>query len=383
MKTFDEISATTLMRCLMRVRPLTAPGIDGVTRDEFRLAGGCSILARDLADGTYAPLPSRRAWLPKPNGDLRPIAVPAIRDRVAQRAVSEVLSRKYEPRFSDVSFGFRPGRRANQAVRRVMHAIEATPSAIVIEFDIAGFFDRVRHGDVLDRLVADGVETRIVDLVRTFLRAPIVDGSTITSPTFGTPQGGPLSPILANLVLDAALDAWFPTASAAREWGAATLVRFADDFVIVVGDDAVAADVLTQVEQRLAAFGLVLNDDKTGKVHLHGPRAGERGGSITFLGWTIRFEEHAHGRRLVRRTSLKTMKRTLQRLRQEMRSARWLAKTASERHDWFLAVVRGHREYFLVAGNEDSVRYFEDQLEGLLARSSHSDQASPLAHATP
>lgn len=361
MKTFEEITATTLDRCLMRIRPWTAPGIDGVTRDEFRLAGGCSILARDLHGGTYSPLPNRRSWLAKPNGERRPIAVPTIRDRVAQRAVSAILSARYEPVFSDASFGFRPARKAEQAVRRVMRAIEERSTAVVVEFDIRSFFDTVRHAALLGRLAEDGVDGRVVALVAAFLTAPIVEAARSTTPTIGTPQGGPLSPILANVILDLALDAWFPKAVRERGWPPAELIRFADDFVVIVNDEVTAEDVLDQVGRRLFAFGLEVHPEKTRLVRVRAPRRGERGDSFDFLGWTIRFEEFEHGRRLVRRTSFRSIKRTLQRLTREMRGDDWRTKTAGERHDWFLAVLRGHREYFLVPGNEAAVRHFEDE----------------------
>jgi group II intron reverse transcriptase/maturase len=370
MKTFDEINETMLYRCLMRIRPWTAPGIDGITRNEFRLSDGLSILARQLQNGTFVPSPCRRVWLPKPGADPRPLAVPTIRDRVAQAAMAGLLSCRYEPEFFDGSFGFRPGRRANQAVRAAMRAVELRRTPIVVEFDIEGFFDSVRHEDVLTRLVEDRIDPRIVGLVTAFLRTPIDDGGVVSVPTIGTPQGGPLSPILANLILDRALDAWFPARASVEGWADPVLIRYADDFVIIVGDIATAKQVLALVAERLGEFRLTLSAKKTRWVSLRPVVEGERA-DFDFLGWTIRYGEHEHGRRLVRRTSQKSIRRTLQRLKREMRDPAWRKKTPSERHDWFLAVVRGHREYFGIAENEELVRHFTNRFERLFRLAEH------------
>lgn len=284
--------------------------------------------------------------------------------RVAQLGEPGVIADDFEP----VGFGFRPARKAEHAVRRVMRAIEERPTAVVVEFDIRSFFDTVCHAALLGRLAEDGVDGRVVALVAAFLTAPIVEAARSTTPTIGTPQGGPLSPILANVILDLALDAWFPKAVGERGWPPAELIRFADDFVVVVNDEVTAEDVLDQVGRRLCAFGLEVHPEKTRLVRVRAPRRGERGDSFDFLGWTIRFEEHDHGRRIVRRTSFRSMRRTLQRLQREMRGGEWRKKTATERHDWFLAVLRGHREYFLVPGNEPQVLHFQGEVERLVMR---------------
>jgi RNA-directed DNA polymerase len=364
MKTFDEINETMLYRCLMRIRPWTAPGIDGITRNEFRLSDGLSILARQLQNGTFVPSPCRRVWLPKPDGRLRPIAIPTIADRVVQRALSAILSARYEPGFSDASFGFRPRRSANQAVDRLAQALERLPNPVIVEFDIVSCFDRIRHDDVLGRLIEDQVDPRIVKLVAAFLRAPVVDHGVEEAHTIGSPQGGPLSPFIANLVLDRALDWWFPDAVRLHGWGDAVLARYADDFGVATHALAVGEEVRRAVRARLRSFGLDPHPEKTHPeknrcVELRPSRPDQPGGRFEFLGWRLGFHEHDGGRRFIRRTSFKTIDRTLKRLGHEMRGKAWRQKTAEAREEWFRAVVRGHREYFGRPGNEKQILSFE------------------------
>ncbi|MDH5490884.1 MAG: reverse transcriptase domain-containing protein [Myxococcales bacterium] len=380
MKSFDEVNETMLHRCVMRIRPRTAPGIDGITRDEFRCSNGCSILARELHEGTYRPQPARRGWLPKHDGSLRPIAIPTIRDRVVQRAVAAHLSNHYDGSFSEASFGFRPKRNANQAVRRVMRSIATMRAPVVVEFDIVKCFDRLRHEDILGRLVADGIDPRVIQLVEQFLTVR-VESEHAASSVVGVPQGGPLSPMMANLVLDRALDEWFPRAAAADGWGDTTLARYADDFVAVVEGATVSNRVRRAVGERLSQFGLDVHPKKTGTVVMRPSLPGRPGGRFDFLGWRIGFEEHAHGRRLVRRTSYKTMRRSLQRAARSMRGRRWAAKTPSERLDWFHAVRRGHRAYFGIPDNEPQVRHFEAEFERLFDRAVR--RARPVGAAVP
>lgn len=364
-KSFDEIDETVLQRCAMRIRPWTAPGIDDITRDEFRLSDGISILARQLREGTYLPASSRRGFIRKADGTRRPIAVPTIRDRVVQIAIVGVLSDRYEPSFSDVSFGARRARNANRAVRRVRRALDSIGTPCVAEFDIEKFFDRVRHEDVLARLVDDDVDARIVRLVNAFLTAPVVDAGRASIPTVGTPQGGPLSPLLANLILDRALDAWFPLTAREHRWGDPVLVRYLDDFVVVLPDLSLAREVIAQVGRRLESFGLQLNRKKTSATAIQPPDSGEHGGKFDFLGWTIRYEKHALGPRLVQRTSLKSMRRSLQRVKEKMRKMKWQQMTAAQRRDWYHSVIRGHREYFYVPENEEQVWHFEAEFHRL------------------
>jgi RNA-directed DNA polymerase len=334
-------------------------------------------LARQLQNGTFVPSPCRRVSLPKPDGRLRPIAIPTIADRVVQRALSHLLASTYERVFSPESFGFRPRRTANQAVDRVTVALERLPNPVVVEFDIVSCFDRIRHGDVLGRLVEDNVDPRIVQLVAAFLRAPVLADGIEHEHMLGTPQGGPLSPFIANLVLDRALDWWFPEAVRRRGWGEVLLPRYADDFVACVPDLALGRQVLRLVGDRLRSFGLDLHPEKTRCVELRPSRPNQPGGRFEFLGWRLGFHEHDGGRRFIRRTSFKTIDRTLKRLDHEMRGKAWRQKSAEAREEWFRAVVRGHRQYFERPGNEPQILHFEREVTALF-RHAHSVVSSAM-----
>ena len=353
MRTFDEISETTLLQHLRKLHKNAAPGVDGVTRDDFSWGNGVATLAHQLKNGTFIPSPCRKVEIRKPDGRLRPIAIPTIADRVAQRAVSEILTSQYDQRFSNASYGFRPNRNANDAVDRVAAALNLLEQPVVIEFDIVSCFDCIRHEDVLGRLLDDNVDSRVVQLVRAFLGA---EGRAV-----GAPQGGPLSPLIANLVLDRALDQWFPDAVRRHGWGDAVLTRHADDFVVALPKAESSKTVIHYFKERLAAFGLEVHPDKTRYVELRPSLPNQPGGRFEFLGWRLGFHETVDGRKFVRRTSFKSIDRSLKRLEQQMREEEWRRDSLSKRQKWFHSVVRGHRAYFEYPGNEAQVNHFVDR----------------------
>ena len=193
-----------LKKALARVRRNKgAPGIDGMSVDDLgdHLKDHWSGLRSQLLDGSYRPQPVRRVEIPKASGGVRPLGVPTVLDRFIQQAVMQVLQDDWDPSFSDASYGFRPGRSAHQAVKRAQEHIRAG-FGIVVDVDLEKFFDRVNH-DILMGLVAKRVaDKRLLRLIRGFLTAGVLEGGLVGPTTKGTPQGGPLSPLLSNLMLD-------------------------------------------------------------------------------------------------------------------------------------------------------------------------------------
>jgi RNA-directed DNA polymerase len=257
-----------------------APGIDGVSIDHIKEGGTEGVrafldtLATELKDGTYRPLPVRRVTIPKPSGGERHLGVPALRDRVAQAAAKAVIEPIYEADFCDCSYGFRPGRSAHQALDAIKAEVNRG-RVWVVDADIASFFDSIRP-EVLRKSLEERISDRaMIKLIMGWLRSGVMAGETLLHPETGTPQGGVISPILANVVLHR-LD---------RQWEAqhkrlGVLIRYADDLVVLCPTKERAEAALAALTEILAELGLSLAEAKTHVVDLREPKAG-----FDFLGF--------------------------------------------------------------------------------------------------
>jgi RNA-directed DNA polymerase len=214
-----------------RTRKDGATGVDRQTADEYaqQLQENLRSLLCRFKSGTYQAPPVRRVHIPKGNGKTRPIGIPTFEDKVLQRAVTMVLEAVYEQDFLDCSFGFRPGRSAHQALQVLWETLTKMGGGWVLEVDIQGFFDSLDHGhlrSILDQRIRDGVIRRMIDK---WLKAGVMERKELFRPELGTPQGGVVSPLLANVYLHEVLDKWFVTQVLPRLRGFAKLVRYADD----------------------------------------------------------------------------------------------------------------------------------------------------------
>jgi RNA-directed DNA polymerase len=273
-----------------------APGIDGITMEDFRgnLDVNIDLLWQELRGGKYRATSVRRVHIPKGNGKLRPLGIPTVKDRTVQRAVADIIQTIYEPYFCNLSYGFRPGRSAHDALEDLRKTIDASPITTVVDFDIEAYFDSVNH-EWLMKFLRDRIsDTTLLRLIGKWLAAGIMENGVVARSEDGTPQGGPISPILANIYLHYVLDLWFEQKFKSTCQGACSLVRYADDFVVCFAHRSEAERFLTELRERFAAFGLKLSEEKTrlvtfGKQTSDDERPGPPAGNVStfdFLGFT-------------------------------------------------------------------------------------------------
>lgn len=345
-----------LREAYRRTRKEGATGIDGQTARSYEadLEGNLSDLLERLKSGRYRAPSVRRVQIPKGDGQTRPIGIPTLEDKVAQRAVAMVLEPLYEQDFLDCSYGFRPGRSPHQALDAVRGSLMAMGGGWVVEVDIRAFFDELDREclrEVLDERVRDGVLRRLIDK---WLKAGVVEHGQTYRPTRGTPQGGVISPLLANIYLHAALDRWFDNAVRPRLQGRGELVRFADDAVMVFANERDARRVMAVLAKRLARFGLRLHPEKTRLLCFRPriPRSGRCGGarSFDFLGFTHFWARSRRGRWVVKqKTASARFQRALDAIQTFCKTHRHWPIAAQ--HRALSRMLAGHYAYFGRAGN--------------------------------
>jgi RNA-directed DNA polymerase len=247
-----------LMHCAFRNvrRNRGAAGIDreSIGAFEINLADNLLALMRRLKEGSYQPLPLRRVHIPKGPGQTRPLGIPAVRDRVAQEVVRLLLSPLFERLFHDDSYGFRPDRNCHMAVRKVLE-LHQHGHTHVLDADIKGFFDNLPHPVIMAGVAAEVADGNILDLVERFLKAGVMEDGVFQSTTIGTPQGGVISPLLANIALNS-LD-WQLHDAGFR------FVRYADDFVVLCRTEVQVQEAHDLVQRHLTSLGLTLSAEKT------------------------------------------------------------------------------------------------------------------------
>ena len=297
-----------------------AVGIDGITKQgyEENLEDNLKNLISSMKSLKYHPKPVRRTYIPKPNGDLRPLGIPSYEEKLVQGVMANILNDIYEPRFLDVSYGFREGKSVHDAIREVNQTIMYKGINYILECDIKGFFDNVDHKWLIRFLENDINDRNFIRYIVRFLKAGYIEDGIIHATDKGTPQGGLISPVLANVYLHYVLDTWFERHIKSSLKGKAYMVRFADDFIMMFQYQNEAQEVYERLIKRLEHFKLEVARDKT-RILPFGRFKGTRE-TFDFLGFT-------HYNSVTRKTGKYTVKRKVAKKKKKVFKAnlkKWL-----------------------------------------------------------
>ena len=263
-----------------------AVGVDKVTKEQYgeNLEENLKNLVERMKKFSYRPQPVRRAMIPKANGKMRPLGIPSYEDKLVQGVMANILNEVYEPRFLNCSYGFRPNRGAHDAIKEVNDLIMFKKVNFILDCDIKGFFDNVDHGWLMKFLEHDIADRNFLRYIVRFLKAGVMVDNRLEESSVGTPQGGLISPVLANVYLHYVLDLWFEKWVKKQLKGEGYLVRYADDFIIMFEYESEAKAVYEALRERLAKFGLDLAEDKT-RILPFGKNSKSRE-TFDFLGFT-------------------------------------------------------------------------------------------------
>lgn len=360
-----HIDVEWLREAYRRTRKDGAPGVNDQSAEQYaeQLEGNLRQLLDHAKDGSYRAPPVRRVHIPKGDGSqTRPIGIPTFEDKVLQRAVTMLLEAVYEQSFYDFSYGFRPGRSAHQALEALRNATMEMRGGWIVEVDIKKFFDTIDHArlrEILHRRVRDGVLLR---LIGKWLNAGVLEGNTLEYPDEGTPQGGVISPLLANVYLHEVLDEWFVRDVRPGLHGQATLVRYADDFVFIFEREDDATRILEVLPERFGKYGLELHPDKTRMVEFLRPSRDvndddDGPGTFDLLGFTHYWAKSLKGNNVVKRKTAKDrFRRALRRVYEWCRLNRH--KPVAEQHATLKKKLEGHYRYYGLPTNASALKTF-------------------------
>ena len=385
-----HIDIDWLREAYRRTRKDGARGVDGQSAEQYEanLEDNLRSLLERAKSGTYRAPPVRRVHIPKGDGkESRPIGIPTFEDKVLQRAVTMVLEAIYEQDFLDCSYGFRPRRSAHQALGELWRNATRMAGGWIVEVDIRKYFDTIDHGhlrEILSQRVRDGVLLR---LIGKWLNAGVMEDGSVSYPETGSPQGGVISPMLANIFLHEVLDVWFEQEVKPRLRRRAYLVRYADDAVMLFEDEQDAERVMEVLPKRVGKYGLALHPDKTRLVAFKRPDrvspSGNGGpgkpGTFDLLGFTHHWARARNGKWvIVRRTVKGRFRRGLKAIAEWCRKHRHDPVEAQQRA--LAQRLRGHYSYYGLIGNADALWRFLDRTVSIWRK--WLDRRSQKAHMT-
>lgn len=335
-----------------RIRKDGATGVDRMTADEYgqNLERNLQNLHERLKTGMYQAPPVRRATIPKADGKVRELGIPTVEDRIAQKAVAMILEVIYEQDFRECSYGFRPGRSAHMALEDLRNYIVIGKVNWVLDADISLFFDEMDHEKLMEILRLRIKDQSILRLIGKWLKAGVMMEAGIKARERGTPQGGVISPMLANIYLHHVLDEWMEDVVRPLMRGECHYIRYADDILTLFQREDDARRVLAVLPKRLGKFGLRLNEGKTKLIQFgrfaeeRESHRGRRPETFDFLGFTHHCGTSRNGKfQVMRSTQRKRFGNALKRVVDWMKRSRGVPRM--DQHRYLSAVLRGHYQY--------------------------------------
>jgi len=342
-----------------------AGGVDGVSWEEYgrEFEGNTKDLMERMKRMGYRPQPARRVYIPKGKDKKRPLGLPAIEDKMVQRTMSRIMGAIYEEDFLNCSYGFRPGRGCHDALKEVGDLINFKPINHVIEADIKGYFDNVSHKRIMELIRVRIADEKFLRYIVRFLKSGYMEGEVLVKTGRGTPQGGNLSPMLANIYLHYVLDEWFEKEVKPRMEGQCYLVRYCDDFVILVQRKTEAAEIMKLVRKRFEEYELELNSEKTGVKSFgryeeeNAERQQRKANTFDLLGFTHYCGKSRKGTfKVCRKTSAKKFRCACQTMKEWLKAVRNFKVKG-----WWATLIlklRGHYQYYGISENIRSVKEF-------------------------
>jgi len=364
---YRHLNQEALRASFYLLRKDAACGVDGVTFQEYEenLEANLDDLVERLKHKTYRARLVRRKYIPKDDGKRRPLGILVLEDKLVPCAATQILLALYEAEFLPCSYAYRPGRGPQSAVRHLTDELHWGKHNFLYEADIKGFFDHVQHEPLLEMLSRRIQDGAFLGLIRKWLKAGILEeDGQVLHPELGTPQGGIVSPVLANVYLHYVLDLWFQEQVQPKNRGRCRLFRFADDLVVCFEYRHEAEAFEQAFPKRLAEYGLAVAPDKT-KWFRFGRNGGQYNGRFVFLGFEFRWEPDRKGRPTVkRRTAPKKLQGAVKRMGTWLRTHRHLKLPTlmEELRD----KLRGHWNYYGIIGNSHSLSQYDYQVRGLL-----------------
>src|ERR1700737_2183236 len=365
-----HVDLSRLWAAYVAINPTASPGVDKVTWETYGqdLRPNLENLLSRVHSGAYRASPSRRVYIPKPDGRLRPLGIATLEDKIVQRAVVEVLNAIYEEDFLGFSYGFRPGRGPHDALDALTVGIERKKVNWVLDADVKDFFTSLDH-DWLARFVEHRVaDKRVLRLIRKWVNAGVIEDGEWKASEVGAPQGASASPLLANIYLHYVLDRWVRQWRRRHAHGDMIIVRFADDFVAGFEHKSDAEQFLTDLRERFSKFNLELHPDKTRLIEFGRNAARARAArgdgkpeTFDFLGFPhMCGKNRGGGFWLKRKTISKRMRAKLAEVKDQIKRRRHLP--IPDQGKWLGSVVRGHLAYYAVPGNTDAVQAFRQEV---------------------
>lgn len=367
-----HINQVLIEQCIRKIPAKSAAGIDGLNRDETinNLDWLLNNRITQIHNKCYDASAVRRVYIPKDNGGQRPLGIPPIIERGIQAATSKVLEQIYEQDFLNCSFGFRPNRSCHQALMTMQHFIQQGKMNYALEVDIRDFFGSLDHGWLLKFLGHRISDQRILSLIDSWLKAGIMEEGKFLPTEIGSPQGGGISPLLANIYLHYVLDLWFERKIQKQIKGATKLIRYCDDFLVLFEDPQDIGMVRNLLEIRLKEFGLKIAEEKTHETDLTLRQRTEKTSRrhISFLGMEIfrAKTKSGKGTKVVFKTQGRRFGKAKQKLKEKLKKImHWRVEDQAKTLN---SILRGHWNYYGLPGNSQSLNNFYYEAKRLWRR---------------